>query len=364
MESETHVMLRPEFFGEKERVLVEHGELTASTFRFDSGVAAIRMRNARGEIVALPFLGQQIWDARFDGKTLTMRTRFDQPHATRDYLHNYGAFLLHCGATAMGNPGSGDTHPLHGELPDAPYDTAFLALGSDGGAPFMALGGEYRHTVAFRCDYAARPRVTLRAAEAIMPIVMEIVNLGNTPMEIMYLAHINFRPVNGGRLVFSAPCTPQAVRVRTVVPSSIRPPAGYAEFLGELARDPSKHLVMSTELAFDPEVVMFLSMQADSHGWARSMMIHPDGCASYVGHKTDTLDHGIRWISRTADQDCLGLLLPATAEPDGYLAEKAKGNLKSLGGGGTMRFEMEAGLLDASAAAGMEAAIARVLAAL
>ena len=106
---------------------------------------------------------------------------------------------------------------------------------------------------------------------------------------------------------------------------------------------------------------MVLSCKSDETGWARSMMLHPDGCASYIGHRTDTLDHAIRWISRTPDQDCLGLLLPATAEPDGYHAEKAKGNLKCLAAGQTMRFELEAGLLEPEKVEGMRAKIVGIL---
>ena len=361
MKNETRIALRTEFFGEKERILVEHGELSASLFRYDSGVEALRLKNSRGEILALPFQGQQIWDARFDGKILTMRTKFDEPLRTTDYLRNYGAFLLHCGATAMGNPGVEDTHPLHGELPNAPYTDAFLAVGYDDLGPYMAVGGRYRHAVAFGCDYVARPRVTVRAGQAVLSIVMEVENLAKTAMELMYLAHVNFRPVDGGRLLYSAPCDPQAVRVRTSVPSSLHPPFGYVEFLNELSRDPSKHEVFMPGLQFDPEVAMMLSCKSDETGWARSMMLHPDGCASYIGHRTDTLDHAIRWISRTPDQDCLGLLLPATAEPDGYHAEKAKGNLKSLVAGQTMRFELEAGLLEPGKVEGMRAKIAGIL---
>jgi hypothetical protein len=362
MNEETRIELRPGFFGEKERILVRHGELSASLFRFDNGVAAVRLKNGRGEFLALPFQGQQLWDARFDGKILTMRTRFDEPKPTSEYLRNYGAFLLHCGATAMGNPGKNDTHPLHGELPNAPYDTAYLLAGSDASGPYLGLGGTYRHTVAFSCDYVAKPRVSLGAGQSILSIVMEIENLGNAAMDLMYLAHVNFRPVDGGRLVYSAPCTPREVRVRSSVPPTLRPPAGYAEFLAELARDPSRHELLSPGLPFDPEVTLMLSCRADQAGWARSLMVHPDGCASYIGHRTDTLDHGIRWISRTADQDCLGLLLPATAEPDGYEAEKAKGNLKSLAAGSSVRFAVEAGLLEPVKAAAMEAAIKGLLA--
>ena len=82
----------------------------------------------------------------------------------------------------------------------------------------------------------------------------------------MYLAHINFRPVDNGRLIYSAACTPQTVRVRRSSPSHIRPPAGYAEFLEELAQHPERHHVLAPGLAFDPEVVFFIDYLADADG--------------------------------------------------------------------------------------------------
>ena len=60
-----------------------------------------------------------------DGRQLTMRSMFDQPQATRNYLETYGGFLIHCGFTAMGVPTKEDSHPLHGELPNAPYRQAY-----------------------------------------------------------------------------------------------------------------------------------------------------------------------------------------------------------------------------------------------
>ena len=361
MQNETIVTLRPEFFGEKERPFLEHGELAASLFRYDSGVAAVRVRNSRGQIVVLPFHGQQIWDARFDDRVLTMRSLFPEPRATRDYLGNYGAFLLHCGAAAMGNPSREDSHPVHGELPNAPYGTAWLAAGTDAKGPYIAVGGEYRHTVAFALDYTAQPRVALRAGEAVVPIAMEIRNRKKTPMELMYMAHVNFRPLDGGRLVSPAPATPAAMKVRTVVPLNLSPPAGYREFLSQLAADPARHLLLKPELAFNPEVVFYLSCIADAGGWVRSLMVHPDDWASYIGYAAASLDHAVRWISRTPDQDCLGLILPSTAEPDGYLAEKANGNVKVLPAGQSVRFELEAGLLDPKQASAVEAGIAELL---
>jgi len=62
-------------------------------------------------------------------------------------------------------------------------------------------------------------------------------------------------------------------------------------------------------------------------------------------YRPDQLDKGVRWISRAADQEALGMVLPATAEPEGYLAEKAKGNVKVLPAQGAFHCDMEIGAL-------------------
>ena len=361
MAREAIVHLQRSFFGEKEKVLAECGSLLAIAFRYDSGVCGLRLENERGHVTLLPFQGQQIWDAVFEGRTLTMRSMFDEPRPTQVYLETYGGFLLHCGATAMGVPSKEDTHPLHGELPNAPYQKAWLSIGEDERGAYMALGGEYQHTVAFQTNYVARPEVRLYAGSTRMPIAITIENLKRTDMELMYLAHVNFRPVDHGRLVYSAPCTPQHVRVRSSIPSHIRPPQGYAEFLQELAQHPERHNVLAPGLAFDPEVVFFIDYLADEAGWAHSMQVHPDGSADLISHRHDQLDHGIRWISRTPDQDALGIVLPATAEPEGYHAEKAKGNVRVLSGGDSVRFDMEAGYLRPEEAQEMKTKIERIL---
>jgi hypothetical protein len=361
MAEETTITLQPGYFTEKERIFAELGDLAASFFRYDTGVAAIRVRNRRGTVIMLPFQGQQVWDAAFDGRTLTMKSMFSHPYPTRDYMGNYGGFCIHCGATAMGNPGAGDAHPLHGELPNAPYERAFLTVGTDGRGPFMAVSGEYQHTVAFAHNYLARPEVRIYESEAVLPISMTVTNLKRSDMEYMYMAHVNFRPIDDARLVYSAPCTRETARVRTVIPSHVQATPRYRKLLEDLAADPARHNTLTPGMAFDPEVVFFLSYRADAKGWAHSLMVHPDGYASYIRHRPDVLDHGVRWISRTADQDCFGLALPSTAEPDGYHAEKAKGNVKVLPGGKSVRFDVEAGLLIPAEAARVSAEITRIL---
>jgi hypothetical protein len=363
MTQETTITLQPGYFMERERPLVELGDLTASVFRYDTGVAALRIANRRGTVIVLPFQGQQVWDAAFDGRTLTMKSMFSHPYPTRDYLSNYGGFCIHCGATAMGNPGKDDTHPLHGELPNAPYERAFLTVGSDERGQYFAVSGEYQHTVAFTHNYVARPTVRVYEQEALLPISMTVTNLKKSDMELMYMAHVNFRPLDNGRLVYSAPCTKDTARVRTVIPAHVKPTQAYLNLLKELAAHPEKHNTLSPGMAFDPEVVFFLDYRADREGWAHSMMRHPDGYASYIRHKPRELDKAVRWISRTPDQDCFGLLLPSTAEPDGYHLEKQKGNIKVLKGGQSARFDIEAGLLIPDEAAAMEKKIGEILSA-
>jgi hypothetical protein len=344
---ESIIHLQPSFFTEHEKILVEHAGLTASSFLYPSGVHAIRLENKLGQMTVLPYQGQQIWHLEFFGRTLTMQSMFDAPRLGAPYLESYGAFLLHCGATAMGVAGPGDTHPLHGELPNAVYQSAQLLIGEDARGAYIAVTGTYQHTVAFAHNYRAQPVVKLYANSSRFPIQMNIHNLKRTPMELMYMAHANFRPHDHARLEYTAQYTPEHVRVRTSIPSHVQPAPGYREFLAELAANPSKHHVLEPGLQFAPEVVFFIDYLSDEHGWAHA-------------HRPSELDFGVRWISRTPDQDCFGLNLPATAESEGYTAEAAKGNIKILDAGATWTCNMEVAALEPDEATRMAAEVTRV----
>ena len=361
MGTQTTIHLAPSFFGERKRTLVEHGTLSASTFRYSSGVCGLKLSNEIGHLVLLPFQGQQIWDASFGGRTLTMVSMFDEPQPTREYLDTYGGFLIHCGATAMGVPTGEDTHPLHGELPNAPYQKAWVVLGEDKCGSYIGLSGQYRHTVAFSYNYIAQPLVKLYADSTQFSVSMDVHNLKKTSMELMYLAHVNYRPVDHGRLVYSALCTPEQVRVRRSIPSHVRPGPGYREFIQELGEHPEKHHVLKPELVFDPELVFSIDYLGDETGWAHTLQVYPDGSADYVTHRPEQLPIGVRWICRTPDQDAMGMVLPATAEPEGYHAEKEKGNIVTLPGGETWHYDMQMGTVTAGEAAQIEKTIEDIL---
>jgi len=344
--------LYPHFFTEKERTVSQWGKLTASLFKYESGVSAIRVKNKRGEIIILPYQGQQIWHCTFDNKELHMKSIFETPVPTDVYLANYGGFFLHCGVTAFGVPGPGDTHPLHGELPNAPYQEAYITHGHDEKGCFMTIGGAYTHKVAFNHHYRAKPTVKIYEDSALLDVSIEITNLLHIPMDVMYLAHINFRPVDYARLEYTAPYDPKHVVVNVNVPKHIKsgvPVEDFVAFLQELKDNPTLHHTIDPAALYDPEVVMAIKYHADKDGLAHSLQIHPDGYANYVSHRPDQMERALRWIARNPNHDAMGLVLPCNAGGGGYLAEKAAGNVKTLAPGAQMQFDMQMGLLEPEA---------------
>ncbi len=353
------IRLVPEQFGAAERQIARSGALVATAFRYPSGVAGLHLDNGAGRVTMLPFQGQQIWDVRFLGRRLTMRSMIEVPVPGRDYLANYGGFLLHCGAAAMGNPGPEDDHPLHGELPNAPYDEATLVFGEDERGAYLELMGKTRHAVAFGPCYDARPSVRIRPGATVIEIAIEIENRRAVPMELMYLAHLNFRPVEGGRLVDTVIDDDRDIAIRTALPPGLAADPGFLAWRDRVAERPALHRTIEAGQVVDPELVMTLRCAADAAGWAEALQLHPDGTADLVRHRPAELDHAVRWMVRAPDMEALGLVLPATAAPDGRAAARAAGTVRHLPPGGTFRCAYEAGALDAAATA---AALRRIAA--
>jgi galactose mutarotase-like enzyme len=346
-------------FGEKERTLAEGGGFRVSAFRYNSGIAALRVKSQRGEIVVLPFMGHQIWSCVFDGRELTMKSMFREPVRTSNYLDTYGAFFLHCGATAIGAPGPSDRHPLHGELPLAPFQHGFVEIDAARGT--CAVIGTYEHTVAFSYHYLATSTYVMQAESTLIDVSLQVDNLKKTPMDLMYLAHANFRPVDNGELIYSAPATPRAVRVRKSIPAHITPQPGYREFLEELTVNPAIHHVLRPDLAFDPEVAMMIDMKAGKDGFAHALMKHPSGASDYMRYQPAQCGQCCRWICRTPDQDAIGIAFPCTSEVEGYTAEKKKGLYAVVDGGKSWRVDMRMGALSAAETEAVEREIRAIL---
>jgi len=296
-----------------------------------------------------------------DGQELTMRSMFTEPQSTQHFALTYGGFMLHCGLLSMESPGPEGRHPVHGELPNAPYRQAFVRAGTDGQGAYLELGGTFEHTIAFGNHYRAKPVIRLYEGATTVRICMDIENLSSRTMEYTYLAHINFRPVDYGRLIYSAPCNSDHVEIYRNDAEETRNPE-LAAFMERLAHNPKILDVLEPSHKLNPGMMASYLYLADDEGWAHSLHVQPDGYAGYVKHRPQQLDKVVRWIARTGDEDALGLALPATATALGIAAEKRRGNVKSLASRHRFAFEIETGLLSPERAAEIEAKIASILA--
>ena len=347
MSSVTRMTLKKDFFSEKERRVIEVGDLVGTIWMYNTGVHAVRIENNRGYITLLPFKGQQVWDAVFDGRSLKMKAKFGKPRNGSSFINNYETFIMHCGATRMGTPTPEDTHPLHGELPYGNYEEAVMVVGEDDKGRYMGLEGLFQYKAAFSFNYRARPLVKLYEDNAVIDVSMEIENISSYPMELMYMEHVNFRPVKHAKIVQSLDWTSECVQVRESIPQHVKPSLEYERFIQRLKSQPELTREMNPELDFTEEIVFFLrDVLVDENGWAHFMQVHPDGSADYISYRPKEFDHATRWIIENEDLAALGLALPATADAEGYLMEKKKGNVKEIPPNSSRSFAIRTGYLN------------------
>jgi hypothetical protein len=354
---ELHEAMFGPAWGSERRVLLSHGGITVQAFRFDSGVAAIEVDSGAARAVLLPYLGQQIWDLYAQGRRLTMQSVFDEPEAGKDYLGNYGAFLIHCGGTAMGNPSPDDDHSLHGELPALRYRQATLECGSDARGAYVTLTGEGHDRRAFGHHFVSRPRLRMTAGSARIDLDVAVQNWGGARMPFMYLAHVNFRPVAGGVIVDALRDDRAGLRIRpTDLPADADP--DQRAWHDAVAADPASHRRIDAGTRIDPEVVMVMTLPTGLDGQTHGMQLHPDGTADFISYDKRDLPVAVRWITRGPERQALGLILPGTAAPDGRAAAQRAGQVIDLPPGGSFTTSMCFGALDADEAKKMAAGIA------
>lgn len=339
------INLYKDFFVEKEKVFIAGDELQATLFKYSNGIEAVKLSNSKGYVTLLPFVGQQIWDMEFLGHNMVMKSIYDEPeicYAT--YGESYGPFLMHCGLTAMGNPTAEDTHLPHGELPIAKYTEAYIILGEDEKGKYISLGGSYFFKRAFEHNYEFSPECRLYENASTIDMHITIKNHKDLPLEYFYLCHINYRPIDGAKLYYTA--KPENITPHHEVPEGYPGGEKTNAYLDKLDKDPSiMNTIDSKTQSYAPEIVFTCKYDADANGDAHTIQLLPDGYACYVSHKPEELPYGIRWIARTADEDALGMILPATAEHMGYLYCKAHGQEKYLQPGETLTYHITTGIL-------------------
>jgi hypothetical protein len=344
---ESIVELKRAFFTDKEQEVFRSGELSVSLFRYDSGIEAVRIRNSRGHIVVLPFMGQMVWDVVFDGVCLTMANMFRQPVPAQVIVETYGCFAFHSGLLRNGCPSPEDSHALHGEMPCAAMDRASIVCGEDAQGPFLALVSEREYAMGFGSHYLAAPRVVLRPGATLFDLEMHVRNLSMAPMDLMYLCHVNFAMVPDGEIFQGAAFSPEDTCVRTSIPGHVVPTPAYLKQVEDLASHPERSKVFRDPGQYDPEQVFFIrNLKRDRDGMTHMMVRRPERDAFYISWPLKDLPRTTRWFLCNSDQSVGAFALPGTCEPEGYLAEKRKGNVRVLAGGEQADFKVTLGYLD------------------
>lgn len=345
------VALRREDFTAEERTVLRAGALSASLFRYPTGVEALRLANPRGSVTVLPYLGQMVWRAAFDGVELAMRGMFDAPRPGPTILDTYGPLAYHAGLLRNGTPGPEDDHPLHGEMPCLPMDEAGLEVGGDEGGPWLAVTGARDYARGFGARYRAAPRVTLRAAATDFAMEIEVENRASAPMDLMYICHANFGFPEGARIVQPVPFDPEHVVTRTAVPGHVVPTERYRALLRSLAADPSGAEVLDDPSRFSPEQVFYVKgLTPGADGLARFMLRRREGDGFTVAYDPVAMPHTVRWLLADGDHGVAAFAMPGTCEPEGYTAERRKGHVRSLAPGARARFTTRLGYADRAAA--------------
>lgn len=335
----TRLPLRREQFHFTPEVLLQSDDFRVELFRYPAGIEAVRIHNRRGSVTVLPFFGQMIWDVQFEGHTLTMGNSFKQPLPGNSIIDTYGCFAFHSGLLANGCPSPEDDHPLHGEMPCARMDSAWLLLDAD----TLSLEGECEYVKGFGHHYLAAPAVRLHADRPRLQIEMTVTNLAGAPMPLQYMCHLNSSWIAQGRFRQSIP--DRAFRLRTSIPAHLRPTPAWRDYTARLAQDPQALQQLDQPQLCDPEIVFFAD-DLPQYGDEVQFELHaPAGYAMMTRFSTAQVPHATRWLLHNADQQVAAYILPATCRPEGFLAAQQAGSLITLASGEQRHFSVETGLL-------------------
>lgn len=356
------IELKERMFSEKEQLFLDDGELKAYLFRYDSGVCAVKLENEFGYIIVLPYQGQMVWDAVFHGRSLKMQNDCPIPKFRKEFRDTYGCYVMHCGILRMGCPSEKDIHPHHGELPYVTYDKASIVTGEDERGRYMAVTGEYEYYKVFDNHYAARPMTKIYEGSTLLDIILEIENKASAPMDLMYQCHINNAAEEGAKIYQTLPWNEEHMLARLSIPQYSEVDPKYLDLLDRIQKDVSVTRVIGPDDVYDPEVVMFLRNPIkDENGFVHYLYEHKDGTADYTTYDANVLTCAVRWMVHHADWDSMGMVLPGTAEPEGYLAEKAKGHVRQLAAKSTWVSRITAGYLTPEETAEKKALIKTIM---
>lgn len=334
------INLAKKYFSESPAVFFANDEFKVTLFAYPSQVAAVEIANSRGKVVVLPYLGQMIWDLCFDGVDLKMKNMFAQPKPADCIIDTYGCFAFHSGLIASGCPSPKDAHPLHGEMPCAAMDEAWLEI--DGGG--VKIGGRVEYAQGFGHHYLAEPSVRLGACASEIEIGLNVKNLAAAPMPLQYMCHMNYAYVADGVIRSNLPDT--AFGLRESVPAHVKPTEkwlAYNEEIKALQREKKTLTKLNRPEMYDPEIV-FMADRIDQYGERAVFEIDsPHGYGFKTEFATADFPNVTRWLLYNGDQQVAAFALPATCRPEGFLAAQKAGTLIWLAAGQERTFSVKTG---------------------
>lgn len=332
--------LYPELFKTQEQIIVQSEKFSVSTKRYPQDIAGLTIRNSRGYIEILPFMGQMIWDAVFDGHSLRMGNMFDKPQRAQEIVDTYGCFAFHSGLLSGGCPAPEDNHPLHGEFPCAAMDCAYLCIDGER----IKLVSEYEYVRGFGHHYRACPSVSLAADCARFDINMQVKNLSAyQKMPLIYMCHMNYAYID--KAVMRQNIPDDALQLRRSIPAHLHPTPEWQAFNEAILQGGIDANVLDKTQCYDPEIVYFADNLPQYGEMMEFELQHPDnGTAFSTRFSSREFPHATRWILHNPDQKVAAFVLPATARPEGYKAAEAAGTLQWLEAGESRRFSVNTGI--------------------
>lgn len=313
------IPLYKEQFSKERALLLRSDDFEVHAFQYNSGVQALEIKNSQGHLVVLPFMGQMIWDAEFLDTNLCMKNMFSEPKQAKTIVETYGCFAFHAGMIRMGCPTPQDDHVLHGEMPCASMDSAWLEVSSDK----VVIKGSYEYVMGFGDHYLATPSVHLEKDSSLFDIHMSIKNLASVDMPLQYMCHINAAYFENAVMTQNLP--DEAFALRESVPAHVQPTEQWLAYNENLKVSPPFAVLDQPEM-HDPEVVYCLD---EISRFTKRAVFKMDigGKHLVTEFNTNEFNSATRWILCNGDQQVAAYVIPATCRPEGFLAAKEKGTL-------------------------------------
>ncbi len=329
-------------FNQQETRLIQSEDFKVSTFKYNSGVEAIKVENDKGYLTILPYMGQMIWDAKFLGEDLCMKNMFSEPKPSNEIVSTYGCFAFHSGLIRNGCPSPEDDHPLHGEMPCANMDKAWLEFNDHQ----ITLKGEYEYVMGFGDHYLATPSVSIEKGASIFEIKMKVQNLASVPMPLQYMCHMNTAYFPEAKMTQNIP--DYAIKLRESIPNHVKPTQKWLQFNDLLKEQKTPIQQLSTPDMYDPEIVYFLDNLFQYTDEAEFNMEISNGKKLVTRFDTKEFNFATRWILHNSDQKVGAYVLPATCRPEGYLAAEKNDTLIYLQPKEVRQFTVTTGIIQSN----------------